>query len=760
LLVLGSLHGRPGAQELEFHPPPSARDERAMAVMRDLAERVLPVYQESHPERYLGSLSALQLVAGDYAAADATRQSLRARRQGSNAGRTPHAAVLYDIYAHARALEAKERLPFEQAFTQTYREVVSGLNDWDAYAVTGAPPVALSSLERALQEAFNQRRAKGSISLADAVSLVWTYLSFDTSRRIGSLIDTLGAEDDRRRYITDEKVQIRTGDGARISAVLVRPRASTKPLPTLLEFTIYVDSRNYARECAARGYVGVVAYTRGRANGSGAIVPFEHDGADARAVIDWIARQPWSDGRVGMYGDGYSAFADWAAALRAPPALKAIATSDAMAPGIDFPMEGNIFQNGAYRWLTGVTSSRTSGDRGRDDDARWQALYWTWYRNGDPCGDLDGLFGRPSWILHRWLNHPSYDRFWQAMIPYREQFARIEIPVLSISGYYAQAEVGALYYFQQHDQYNPHADQTLLIGPFDDGAMQREPPAARKFDPFDAAGPVNSADAVAAIDLRDLRYRWFDYVLRGGAKPPLLQDRVNYQVMGANVWQHAASLAAMGDGSMRFYLDPAPSGEVHRLVLGKGANGAFLRQTVDLADRRDADWMEPSNIAGKAPLGRNGVLFESEPLAQAVEVSGLFSGRLDFMPNKWDMDLTISVYEQLPDGNRLALFEPPFEFRSSYAGDRAHRHTVRAGERQRLDFRSERITSRLLKAGSRLVIALGINKRPDQEINYGAAEDVRAQYIENAETPLKIRWYGDSYIDLPIRKSQLSTTPP
>jgi len=109
LLVLGSLHGRPGAQELEFHPPPSARDERAMAVMRDLAERVLPVYQESHPERYLGSLSALQLVAGDYAAADATRQSLRARRQGSNAGRTPHAAVLYDIYAHARALEAEKQ---------------------------------------------------------------------------------------------------------------------------------------------------------------------------------------------------------------------------------------------------------------------------------------------------------------------------------------------------------------------------------------------------------------------------------------------------------------------------------------------------------------------------------------------------------------------------------------------------------------------------------------------------------------------------
>ena len=53
--------------------------------------------------------------------------------------------------------------------------------------------------------------------------------------------------------------------------------------------------------------------------------PFEHDGADAAAVIDWIARQPWSDGRVGMYGGSYNSFAQWAATKHRPPALKAIA---------------------------------------------------------------------------------------------------------------------------------------------------------------------------------------------------------------------------------------------------------------------------------------------------------------------------------------------------------------------------------------------------------------------------------------------------
>ena len=76
--------------------------------------------------------------------------------------------------------------------------------------------------------------------------------------------------------------------------------------------------RSFARECAAHGYVGVIAYARGKGQSSAEIVPFEHDGEDVRAVIDWIAQQPWSDGKVGMYGSGYASFTAWAAA-EAPP---------------------------------------------------------------------------------------------------------------------------------------------------------------------------------------------------------------------------------------------------------------------------------------------------------------------------------------------------------------------------------------------------------------------------------------------------------
>ena len=59
---------------------------------------------------------------------------------------------------------------------------------------------------------------------------------------------------------------------------------------------------------------------------------------------------------------------------------------------------------------------------------------------------------------------------------------------------------------------------------------------------------------MARIDLGELRYQWFDYLFKGAPKPALLKDKVNYEVMGANVWKHAPSLAAMGDRRLTLHL--------------------------------------------------------------------------------------------------------------------------------------------------------------------------------------------------------------
>ena len=345
----------------EFHTPASVDDAAAGAAMRDLAARLVPVYQDPDPDRYLANLSALQLVAGNYSAAHESRQTLRDRRRRLDAGRPVGRDVIFDMYARAKAMEAENQVPFAQGFTQAYEDVVSRFNDQDAYAVTQWLGTSPAVFRFALQKLFDQQRADDSIGQSEAVALIRAYLSFVDAYRSWPIVVALDAEDDRRRYAVDDQVLIKTPEGASITALLVRPNSLSKPLPALLEFTIY-DSRNYAKECAAHGYVGVVAYTRGTHDSPRQVVPYQHDGDDARAVIDWIAKQPWSDGRVGMYGDAYSGFTSWAAAKRLPPALKAIATSATTAPGIDVPMGGNIFQNSAYRWSSYVTNTTTSDE--------------------------------------------------------------------------------------------------------------------------------------------------------------------------------------------------------------------------------------------------------------------------------------------------------------------------------------------------------------------------------------------------------------
>ena len=87
--------------------------------------------------------------------------------------------------------------------------------------------------------------------------------------------------------------------------------------------------------------------------------------------------------------------------------------------------------------------------------------------------------------------------------------------MLTITGYYAAGEAGALYYFNEHHRYDPHANHTLLIGPYDDGVMQHGRAAALR---------ATSVDPAALVDLRELRYQWFDHVLKGAAEAALLQD--------------------------------------------------------------------------------------------------------------------------------------------------------------------------------------------------------------------------------------------
>jgi hypothetical protein len=151
------------------------------------------------------------------------------------------------------------------------------------------------------------------------------------------------------------------------------------------------------------------------------------------------------------------------------------------------------------------------------------------------------------------------------------------------------------------------------------------------------------------------------------------------------------------------------------------------------------------------------MLFLTEPFDDSVAIAGRLSGELDFTINRYDVDFRLMLYEVRSDGEYVKLFEPAFSFRASYARDRVHRRLLLAGIRQRLPFQSDRMVGRQLQAGSRLLLTLGINKRADQQINYGGGHDVSEESLEDADALVRIRWHEGSFIEVPLQERSGTT---
>lgn len=740
------------AQQFDF-PSAAVADPAALSKsMPGLAKKVIDVYRDDNRPTYLDNLFRLQTVAAQYGDAVKTLTVLRALRANSASPQTGANNVQYEIFGRAKARQSEDGSQFDESFKRAFREVLGRLNDRTSALVVRGLSVDQSALQQDLRNALAQQKGKDTISLADALRLIRAYQVEETYRSFTPLTAALIAEDDRRRYVIDRDIPVKTKDGATVCALVVRPRAASGRLPALLEFTIYAEANGNlgsARRSASNGYAGVVGLTRGKGCSPDKPVPYEHDGSDAAALIDWISKQAWSDGRVGMYGGSYSGFTPWAAAKHMPKALKAIMAGAPVAPGLDVPMESNVFWNFVYPWTFYTTNEKTLDNATYNDNARWARMNREWYVSGRAYRDLDKIDGTPNPIFGQWIAHPTYDSYWQNMIPYKKEFVRINIPILATAGYYFGGPGGAIYYFLQHYKYNPKAEHYLVIGPYDHVRGHSGTVGALGGTFKVLAG--YELDPVAQLDMGELRYQWFDYVFKSGPKPDLLKDKVNYEVMGANVWKHAPSLAAMGDQRLRFHLSAERAGDAYRLSESKPTDDAFILQTVDLADRSDVDRVPPGGgIVDNVIDTLDSIEFVSDPLLKPIELSGLFSGRLDFISNKEDFDFNILLCELTPKGEYVQL--SPYWGRASYVRDPSHRQLLTPGKRTQLDFESGRLTSRKFQTGSRLVVLLQGMKGSGMQINYGTGRDVNDETIADAKEKLLIKWFSDSYIDVPVRK--------
>jgi uncharacterized protein len=552
---------------------------------------------------------------------------------------------------------------------------------------------------------------------------------------------------DTSQYNIQDSILVKTRDGDFISVMLVTKKEAILPLPVLFQFTIYVDYKYDLRSLKAaadRGYAGVMAYTRGKNYSASELMPYEKDGKDAYDVLDWMSHQVWCNGKVGMYGGSYNGFTQWAVAKYNHPILKTIMPLVSAIPGLGLPMENNIFINPNYQWSFYVSNNKQLDRAVNNDRVRFNKMEELWWQSGKAYRKIDSIDGQPNKILQNWLKHPDYDSYWQNMIPYKTDFANITIPVLTVDGYYNDSQISGLHYYREHMKYNKNAENYLIIGPYSHFGAQ-----------IGGDTIVNGykVDSVALIGIRNIRYQWMDYILKGAAKPKFLKDKINYQLMGTNTWQQAKSLEQMSDSNLVLYFDNTKYNQHHLLNLKQPDGLQFLSQTVDFNDRTTSnDGFYPDQIIRDSLNNTNGFSFITAPFETPIAVNGAFSGEIKVRVNKKDFDWSVAMYEVMPNGKYFQLSY--FVGRASYAKKMEKRKLLKPNAIVSIPFERSRFVSKQLSKGSRLLVVLNVIKTSAYQINYGTGKDVSDETISDAAEPLQIEWYNHSFIKVPILKKQ------
>lgn len=714
-----------------------------------LAKQVIPLYKNDDPSNYLDNIFRLQLVAGMYNGMYASLKKMEYLERRDSV--TPFAlGFAFQLYGEVLAANASAD-NFEAIYTTSFYKKYNAFNLYNKTLAAGYFNTSVHDLKKNFNGLLTEYQKNDSLTTSDATKLCRAYISYKTYSSTQFIAQKILAKIDRELYTIKDSVLLKMPDGGSIALTVVINKKDTMPLPVVLMYNIYagLDVKR-CKDAANRGFVGVVANTRGKRLSNDSINPFEYDAKDAYYIIDWISKQTWCNGKIGMYGGSYLGFSQWGAVKYLHPALKTILPQASVGAGIDFPMHNGVFMPYMLQWIHYVVDNKLIDRAGFFDAAKWGKVSGVWYKNGHSFRSLDTVEGRPNAIYQRWLQHPSYDAYWQKMTPQKEEFAKINIPILSTTGYWDVDQAGAMYYYREHHKWNKNPNHYLVIGPYDHGGSQGYPSAVLN---------NYTTDSVAMEANLDLIFAWFDYTLKNAARPTLLKDKVNFQIMGKNEWRSVSSLNKMADDTLSFYLTNTQLSNHYQLSLTKPAQTGFISQKVDFMDRSDLKFVngEPtmstnfSIIDTSLHHAKHQLVFVSDPIDKPFAISGSMIPTIVASINKRDMDIRIELFEQTPDGKYFALNENLQ--RASFAKDKSKRQLLTPNKIESINVNNTFITCKQLQKGSRIVILLGVNKSSNWQINYGTGKDVSDETIADAATPLHIKWYNSSCIKIPILRN-------
>ncbi len=452
------------------------------------------------------------------------------------------------------------------------------------------------------------------------------------------------------------RVQIEWGkdiplrDGVTLSATLYLPASAAHPAPCIVTMTPYIAQTYHDQGMyfAERGFPFVCVDVRGRGNSGGEFDPFAQELPDGHDVVVWLAKQPFCDGRVATWGGSYAGLNQWNTARARPEALKTIVPVASPYMGVDFPMRRNIAFPYLLQWLTLVWGHTSQDKLFWSNERFWGERFRTWFDAGCSFAELDVFLGCSSNIFQQWISHPKRDDFWDCQNPSSDEYASIDIPILTITGIYDDDQSGALQHYKQHVESHggiERANHYLVIGPWDH-AGTRSPQR-------DFSG-LHFGEA-SLVDLQRLHLDWYNWVFRGHSKPSFLQAPVTYYVVGADCWRYAGSLDRVTKQETSFYLH-AVSNPIDVFGSGVLRNVRPTQARVDtyVHDPRTCDWsaleatVDPEDRTDqRMVLARSGhqLVYHSERFIEDIEIAGFFRFNAWISLDQPDADLRVTIYE-------------------------------------------------------------------------------------------------------------------
>ena len=530
-------------------------------------------------------------------------------------------------------------------------------------------------------------------------------------------------------------------DGVILYADLYRP-AGDAPLPVLLQRTPYDKSHSRdgaldALRAASHGYAVVIQDTRGRFASQGDFYPFLHEPNDGYDTVQWCAAQPWSSGKVGMFGNSYVGATQWLAAITHPPALAAIA------PGLtasDY-YEGWTYQGGAFalgfalswtlRHLTLTNIDAVSRHHYVPPDTI-QALLDAFnhldqtFRH-QPIVDLPNLQDPLAGYYYDWIRHSANDDYWQRW-RIADHYQNLTVPALHLGGWHDIFLLGTLRNYtgmRNADTYpNARAPQRLLVGPWHHGPFGDT--SGDYFFGLAASGP--------AIDTEGLQLRWFDRWLKDEPNGVDAEPPVRIFVMGRNQWRdefhwpparvqytdyylHSAGRAntASGDGALS---TTPPQDEPTDCFLYDPRHPVPTRGGGLCCD----PYFVPGGPHDQQDLEtRPDILcYTTPPLESDLEVTGPVTLTLYAATTAADTDFTAKLVDVSPFGAARNLTDGIIRARYRHGADAARPITPNAVHEYHIDLVA---TSNVFLAGHRIRLEISSSNFPRFDRNFNTAAD-------------------------------------